>query len=58
MENAGRWSLLHPTGEPWVESPSRDAVETVAWTLLRRYGVVFRKLLERETLLPPWRDLL
>jgi hypothetical protein len=58
MENAGRWSLLHPIGEPWVESPSRDAVETVAWTLLRRYGVVSRKLLERETLLPPWRDLL
>ncbi len=53
MENAGRWSLLHPVGEPWVESPSRDAVEAVAWTLLRRYGVVFRKLLERETLLPP-----
>src|SRR4051794_18121557 len=21
MENAGRWSLLHPIGEPWVESP-------------------------------------
>ena len=30
----------------------------MAWTLLRRYGVVFRKLLERESLLPPWRDLL
>jgi ATP-dependent Lhr-like helicase len=58
MENAGRWSLLHPTGEPIVESPSRDAVEAAAWTLLRRYGVVFRKLLERETMLPPWRDLL
>jgi len=25
--------------------------------LLRRYGVVFRKLLEREEGLPPWRDL-
>ena len=25
--------------------------------LLRRYGVVFRKLLEREDGLPPWRDL-
>ena len=58
MENAGRWSLLHPIGEPLVESPSRDAVETAAWTLLRRYGVVFRKLLERETMLPPWRELL
>ena len=26
--------------------------------LLRRYGVVFRKLLERESVLIPWRDLL
>jgi len=26
--------------------------------LLRRYGVVFRKLLERESNLPPWRELL
>jgi ATP-dependent Lhr-like helicase len=58
MENAGRWSLLHPAGETRVESPSRDAVEAAAWTLLRRYGVVFRKLLERETMLPPWRELL
>jgi ATP-dependent Lhr-like helicase len=59
MENAGRWSLLHPgSPAPAVESPSRDAAEAAAWTLLRRYGVVFRKLLERETLLPPWRDLI
>jgi ATP-dependent Lhr-like helicase len=26
--------------------------------LLRRYGIVFRKVLERETNLPPWRELL
>src|SRR6185295_12552095 len=26
--------------------------------LLRRYGVVFRRLLERESILPPWRDVL
>jgi ATP-dependent Lhr-like helicase len=63
MENAGRWSLLHPATQipapmSAPETPSRDAVEAVAWTLLRRYGVVFRRLLERETLLPPWRDLL
>jgi ATP-dependent Lhr-like helicase len=63
MENAGRWSLLHPAlgedREPRVETaPSRDAVEAAAWTLLRRYGVVFRRLLERETLLPPWRELI
>ncbi|MEJ2319231.1 MAG: DEAD/DEAH box helicase [Gemmatimonadales bacterium] len=34
------------------------STETVARVLLRRYGVVFRRLLERETNLPPWRDLL
>jgi len=34
------------------------AVEAAAWALLRRYGVVFRRVLERESLMPPWRDLL
>ncbi len=59
MENAGRWSLLHSgTPEAPAGAASRETVELVAWTLLRRYGVVFRRLLERETLLPPWRDLL
>jgi ATP-dependent Lhr-like helicase len=33
------------------------AVEHIARVLLRRYGVVFRKLLERESGLPPWREL-
>ncbi len=32
-------------------------METLAWILLRRYGVVFRRLLEQEEL-PAWRDLL
>ena len=32
-------------------------VEHIARVLLRRYGVVFRKLLEREDGLPPWREL-
>jgi ATP-dependent Lhr-like helicase len=36
----------------------REAVEAFAWTLLHRYGVVFRKLLDRESAAPPWRDLL
>jgi ATP-dependent Lhr-like helicase len=63
MENAGRWSLLETGTPPQTLGPfdlvvPQDAVETVAWALLRRYGVVFRKLVERETLLPPWRDLL
>ncbi|MGE5667858.1 MAG: ATP-dependent DNA helicase, partial [Betaproteobacteria bacterium] len=36
-----------------------DAIELVARALLRRYGVVAWRLLEREAAwLPPWRDLL
>ncbi|MGH9749614.1 MAG: Lhr family helicase, partial [Candidatus Polarisedimenticolia bacterium] len=37
--------------------PATDA-EPAARVLLRRYGVVFRRLLEREGLMPPWRDLI
>jgi ATP-dependent Lhr-like helicase len=33
-------------------------MELIAKSLLRRYGVVFKRLLERETALPPWRHLL
>ena len=45
-------------GRPAAEA-EREAVEHVARTLLRRYGVVFWRLLEREAAwLPPWRDLL
>jgi ATP-dependent Lhr-like helicase len=37
---------------------SGAAAEGFARLLLRRYGVVFRRLLDRERLAPPWRDLL
>src|SRR5208337_2424791 len=45
---------------PQANDRSRDgAVEHVARALLRRYGVVFWRLLAREApWLPPWRDLL
>src|SRR5215510_5246983 len=55
MEDAGRWSLVRRN----ADAIKGDAIEHVARTLLRRYGVVFRRLIERETAwLPPWRDLL
>ena len=34
------------------------AVEAACWMLLRRYGIVIRDLLARESNLPPWRELL
>ncbi|MBV8590351.1 MAG: hypothetical protein JO212_09880, partial [Acetobacteraceae bacterium] len=60
MEDAGRWALASPSGHPDVETQVKpEAVEHVARTLLRRYGIVFWRLLEREAgWLPPWRDLL
>ena len=52
--SAGRWALLHA-----VEAADRARVlESTCWMLLRRYGVVFRELLTRETNLPKWRELL
>ncbi len=57
MENAGRWSRLdaEPAGGPRHDGAG---VRMLAAALLRRYGVVFRKLLEKEALPVPWRDLL
>ena len=52
--SAGRWSLLY-TGET---ADRARALEATCWMLLRRYGVVFRDVLARETLLPAWRELL
>nr|MBI3613109.1 DEAD/DEAH box helicase [Nitrospirota bacterium] len=54
--SAGRWSLLRPAVGDQPSGVSLE--ESVARQLLRRYGVVFRDLLGRESLSPPWRDLL
>jgi ATP-dependent Lhr-like helicase len=54
---AGRWALLAlPDGPDSTKVSERNAA--FARQLLDRWGVVFRDLLARETLAPPWRDLL
>ena len=53
--SAGRWTLLHADGDG---ADRVDLLEATCWMLLRRYGVVFRELLARETVLPKWRELL
>ena len=66
MADAGRWALVRK-GNPVsaettpIRRPALDpeALEHVAMTLLRRYGVVFWRLLDREAdWLPSWRELL
>ena len=52
--STGRWSLLRT-----ADAVDRQAqLEATCRMLLRRYGVVFRELVARESILPAWRDLL
>ena len=63
--SAGRWAVLRSPGETPVEpaGPVGSAAaggfaESFARQLLLRWGVVFRDLIARETIAPPWRELL
>ena len=59
VRHGGRRPLGARAPRPGAARPEPEAVEHLARTLLRRYGVVFWRLLEREAdWLPPWRDLL
>ncbi len=71
---AGRWSLLvPPLPQIAITADAREVkersaiaeaqrreqeLESAALVLLWRYGIVFRDLLQRETTMPRWRDLL
>ncbi len=58
MEQAGRWSLLSPAVSSADISEKKKSLEAIARTLLKRYGVVFRRLAEKENLTPRWRELI
>jgi ATP-dependent Lhr-like helicase len=68
LEDAGRWVALVTMRDETAAAPadgpaeqprlSDDDLEEIARLLLRRWGVVFRRLTDREGTLPPWRDLL
>ncbi|HSH43413.1 MAG TPA: hypothetical protein VK973_14930, partial [Arenicellales bacterium] len=53
IAETGRWNLLRVR-----EVDDSERIEHIAWVLLRRYGVVFRKVLQREQGIPEWRELL
>lgn len=54
MDQAGRWALLERSSVEDDELKEED-LEEIARVLLRRYGVVFRRLADREQNVPPWR---
>jgi ATP-dependent helicase Lhr and Lhr-like helicase len=49
----GRWTLLLPTSVP----PQEEKHRALAELFLQRWGIVFRDLVAREPLAPPWRVL-
>ena len=55
----GRWSIPG-TGfnNDQLAGGGQTRMAIICQSLLRRYGVVFRAAIQRETLLPPWRELL
>jgi ATP-dependent Lhr-like helicase len=64
IEFAGRWSLLPRSSGSLAavaasngEGPREAAKEKFARVLLRRYGIVFRQLLERESFPVTWYEL-
>jgi ATP-dependent Lhr-like helicase len=58
MADAGRWAVVRQEAAK-PGRPDEEAVEHVVRTLLRRWGVIFWKLLVREAAwLPSWRDIL
>jgi ATP-dependent Lhr-like helicase len=52
--SVGRWSLLYAHETP---DHARIADATCSM-LLKRYGIVFREMIARETIVPRWRELL
>ncbi len=58
--SVGRWSLIHRDARPrdGEAGALRDGSPVEhAWLYLKRYGIVTRDLLARETLAPSWREL-
>ena len=58
IEDAGRWTVLSVTSSHSNANDTKPGIDHIARTLLKRYGVVFRKLLDGESNIPRWRDLL
>jgi len=57
LDSAGRWALVLPVREAGAQLP-QGALEHAARSLLRRYGVICRRVLDRELHVPSWRELL
>jgi ATP-dependent Lhr-like helicase len=57
VEFAGRWSVLRASS-PNTQHERDESLEIYARVLLRRYGVIFRRMIERESFAVSWLELL
>ena len=66
IESGGRWQLVRNAGADGLSSDDAERAARygvdprafgVAKALLARWGVVFRTVADRESSLPPWRDI-
>jgi len=53
VQAGGRWSALPPP--PTGRINEEERIQYLAESMIRRYGIVFRALLTRQSGLPPWR---
>ncbi len=64
ISDAGRWSLLSPSKISPTDSSegtvylSEEELERLINIYLGRWGVLHRRIMERESAAPPWRDML
>jgi ATP-dependent Lhr-like helicase len=62
LAESGRWSRVRIAPGPADPQQARlrelERADRIARVLLARYGVLFKRLIERESVAAPWRDLL
>jgi ATP-dependent Lhr-like helicase len=58
IEHAGRWTLIPPFVGTEQDKLNFEYLEKLIFIYAKRWGVVFRKVLEKESFAPPWRILI
>ena len=58
IEHAGRWELNQQEEVDEKAKLNFEYLEQLIFIYLKRYGVIFRNVLEKESLVPPWRVLI
>lgn len=58
LDESGRWNLIPPSAGLGPQCPTDADIDGFIRTLLQRYGILFKALLETELLMPSWMVLL